>query len=123
MKTKSTSAMQPNWPSAGSCEDLRQHWYEPLLPHERRQPCAAIAAEMKRLCLRLGVIGRLVATGFAIWAKRARSRRELAQLDEYALSDIGLTRADILREMSKPFWRGYPVASSADLQPTNRRVS
>ena len=36
--------------------------------------------------------------------QRQRSRRQLAALDQYALKDIGLSRADALFEASKPFW-------------------
>ena len=39
------------------------------------------------------------------WAERSRERAQLAELDDRALADIGLTRADVLRESSKPFWR------------------
>jgi uncharacterized protein YjiS (DUF1127 family) len=38
--------------------------------------------------------------------RRARSRAELAALDERTLRDIGLTRADVWAELDKPFWRG-----------------
>lgn len=41
----------------------------------------------------------------AVWAQRARTRRELAALDERLLQDIGLRRGDALHEASKPFWR------------------
>lgn len=37
--------------------------------------------------------------------ERQRTRRALALLDEAALSDIGLTRAEALRESARPFWR------------------
>lgn len=40
------------------------------------------------------------------WRRRARGRRELAQLPDRELRDIGLTRDDVMRECSKPFWRG-----------------
>jgi uncharacterized protein YjiS (DUF1127 family) len=36
--------------------------------------------------------------------QRARSRYELMTLDDHALSDIGLTRADASNEAGKPFW-------------------
>jgi uncharacterized protein YjiS (DUF1127 family) len=39
------------------------------------------------------------------WRKRAASRRELANLDDRLLHDIGLTRTDAERELMKPFWR------------------
>lgn len=38
------------------------------------------------------------------WQDRARSRRQLANLDEYLLRDIGISRADMAREVGKPFW-------------------
>ena len=39
------------------------------------------------------------------WHERAVTRRELAEMDEHLLHDIGLTRGDVLREAGKPFWR------------------
>ena len=46
-----------------------------------------------------------VLTEFAAWQNRARQRRHLAGLDDYMLRDIGLSRADVHREISKPVWR------------------
>ncbi len=43
--------------------------------------------------------------GFLAWYLNAQSRRLLAELDDHALKDIGLSRADVARECSKPFWR------------------
>ena len=40
-----------------------------------------------------------------IWRDRAATRRELAQYDDRALKDIGLSRAEAYRETSKRFWR------------------
>lgn len=39
------------------------------------------------------------------WYVRWQERRELASLDQRALDDIGLSRGDVLTEISKPFWR------------------
>ncbi|GAB4358908.1 MAG: hypothetical protein Kow006_27670 [Gammaproteobacteria bacterium] len=39
------------------------------------------------------------------WQERAKERRALLALDDRLLRDIGLSRADALREGSKPFWR------------------
>ena len=39
------------------------------------------------------------------WRRRAHGRTALARLDDRMLRDIGLTRADALREIDKPFWR------------------
>lgn len=39
------------------------------------------------------------------WQKRARYRYEFATLDERALKDIGVSRAERDWEVAKPFWR------------------
>jgi len=38
------------------------------------------------------------------WLSRARSRRELADLNDDQLRDVGLNREMIRREVEKPFW-------------------
>ena len=40
-----------------------------------------------------------------LWHQRVRQRRQLACLSDRMLRDIGLTRADVFAESSKPFWR------------------
>lgn len=40
-----------------------------------------------------------------LWHERAVQRRHLRDLDTRALFDIGLSRADVLHECAKPFWR------------------
>jgi uncharacterized protein YjiS (DUF1127 family) len=40
-----------------------------------------------------------------IWHERSRQRRDLAQLSDHMLRDIGLSRADVWSECEKPFWR------------------
>jgi uncharacterized protein YjiS (DUF1127 family) len=42
---------------------------------------------------------------FVAWEERVRSRRRLAALDDRALRDIGLNRADVWVETRKPFWK------------------
>jgi uncharacterized protein YjiS (DUF1127 family) len=37
--------------------------------------------------------------------RRGRQRRDLAALSEHSLRDIGLSRADVELEVSKPIWR------------------
>jgi uncharacterized protein YjiS (DUF1127 family) len=39
------------------------------------------------------------------WHARARQRRQLLSLSDHMLRDLGLTRADVMAEASKPFWR------------------
>jgi len=40
-----------------------------------------------------------------LWQRRSTMRSRLQQFDERLLRDSGLTRAQVLREMQKPFWR------------------
>ncbi len=37
--------------------------------------------------------------------ERQRQRQALLKLDDRMLSDIGVSRADVERESSKPFWK------------------
>ncbi|WP_030129621.1 DUF1127 domain-containing protein [Pseudomonas sp. QTF5] len=37
--------------------------------------------------------------------ERARTRRLLGQLNDQQLSDLGISHADRLNEVDKPFWR------------------
>jgi uncharacterized protein YjiS (DUF1127 family) len=39
------------------------------------------------------------------WLERSRQRRQLGQLSDYMLRDIGLTRIDAWAEAKKPFWQ------------------
>ncbi len=40
-----------------------------------------------------------------LWAERAGQRHRLAELNDHMLRDIGLTRADVMAETTKPFWQ------------------
>lgn len=40
------------------------------------------------------------------WLERVQERRALASLSDSQLKDVGLSRADISREIDKSFWRG-----------------
>jgi uncharacterized protein YjiS (DUF1127 family) len=39
------------------------------------------------------------------WAERARQRRQLAELDERLLQDVGISRAQAMAEAGKAFWQ------------------
>jgi uncharacterized protein YjiS (DUF1127 family) len=39
------------------------------------------------------------------WKAVSRQRRQLAQLDDHLLADIGLSKEQVESEVSKPFWR------------------
>ena len=49
------------------------------------------------------------AIGFAVlvtkWSVRKRTRRQLTQLTQYQLRDIGLHREQAMREGTLPFWK------------------
>jgi uncharacterized protein YjiS (DUF1127 family) len=42
---------------------------------------------------------------FLAWQERSHQRQQLGQLSDGMLADIGLSRADVDLEVSKPFWR------------------
>lgn len=44
-------------------------------------------------------------TALLLWQQRARTRRQLAQLDERLLADAGISAAERNVELAKPFWR------------------
>ncbi len=46
----------------------------------------------------------LLAT-LSLWYQRARSRRQLARLDERLLADVGISPSERQAELDKPFWR------------------
>jgi len=42
---------------------------------------------------------------FLLWLARSHQRRDLENLSDAALRDIGLTRLDVEQEVAKPFWQ------------------
>ncbi len=71
------------------------------------QGSAGVAIPNPRLPLsRLGGRNKLVALiqRLVAWQRRMAERYTLAELDDFLLEDIGLTRADVARELRKPFW-------------------
>ncbi len=70
------------------------------------QGSAGVAIPNPRLPVsRFGV--RTVVTLFqrlVAWQRRMAERYTLADLDDSVLEDIGLTRADVARELRRPFW-------------------
>ena len=55
---------------------------------------------------------------FSRWFTLARERRALAQLDERALHDMGLSRADAEEEARRPFWE----EGARDPRPVRRPI-
>ena len=52
----------------------------------------------------------------------AEQRRKLALLDEQALHDLGLSRADVQRECARPFWDD-PLSRPLSARAANPPVS
>jgi uncharacterized protein YjiS (DUF1127 family) len=67
---------------------------------------SARQAGLGRFPLRPLLAVRAVAWSVLSFRERMEQRRGLMQLNDRLLEDIGLTRADVDWECSKPFWRG-----------------
>jgi uncharacterized protein YjiS (DUF1127 family) len=48
---------------------------------------------------------KFIVDGVREWLRRSNDRYALTQLSERQLHDIGLDRAQVLSEATKPFWR------------------
>lgn len=69
-------------------------------------------ADRLELSTAVTAIPSLVARGTArafetllVWQERASERSNLAGLSDHSLKDMGLSRADVAQEITKPFWR------------------
>jgi uncharacterized protein YjiS (DUF1127 family) len=69
-------------------------------------PCRPARPTRARGDLPLGRALRAALARLAVWAERHRQRRALLELSDHLLKDLGLSRADALREGGQPFWRG-----------------
>lgn len=65
-----------------------------------------VFGEQRRIGIARGLrrLTREVTTIVLVWHERARQRRQLQQLSDRMLQDLGLTRADVEHEASKPPW-------------------
>jgi uncharacterized protein YjiS (DUF1127 family) len=69
-----------------------------------RKPFLAIVA-FERLAIFIETLPDRMVEQFYIWQRRTIDRHHLRQLNDRTLVDIGLDRADIVREAKKPFWQ------------------
>ena len=53
---------------------------------------------------RSGLFAQLRET-FRIWRRRQHDRRQLAEMTDRDLHDVGLSWSDVVLEAEKPFWR------------------
>jgi uncharacterized protein YjiS (DUF1127 family) len=58
----------------------------------------------RKACMGLGHLLSRIWMQLQRWWELAEQRRKLALLDEYALHDLGLSRADAICESERPFW-------------------
>ena len=65
-----------------------------------KQTASAVAALVTAL---VNLPERAVATAIT-WQQRVNERQHLRDLDDRMLSDMGLSRADVDKEVAKPFW-------------------
>lgn len=79
---------------------FRRYWKkEDVMNH--LQDVSAITVNRSARFSRL----RRLVRDFCQRLERVRTRRLLAQLDARDLADLGLSHADRLNELEKPFWR------------------
>ena len=67
-------------------------------------PHSPLASRIGRAPSRSGFIAAIV-DRVIDWQERARSRVLLGRLDDRMLRDMGVSRADVGFEVTKPFWR------------------
>ncbi|WP_428239779.1 DUF1127 domain-containing protein [Gynuella sp.] len=39
------------------------------------------------------------------WNKNYRQRKQLMEIPDFLLKDMGITKTDLYREIQKPFWK------------------
>jgi uncharacterized protein YjiS (DUF1127 family) len=72
------------------------------------QPLAGLTGGLRRHAPAhdgLRQAGRRLRATLHEWRRRSRERAELAELDDRALLDIGLSRADAEFLANRPFWK------------------
>ena len=64
----------------------------------------AVVAVGRARGLRPVAVMRSIGLQLYRWWQLAEQRRRLAILDDAALKDLGLSRADVIQESERPFW-------------------
>ena len=64
-----------------------------------------ISAALYALVQRIEAAATKVQKTMAIWMSRATDRRQLEEMSDRMLTDIGLTRVEVETEASKNFWQ------------------
>ena len=66
--------------------------------------CVSEIYSCRPLVLKYRSLFRAVGKIVSMWTFRYQQRRELEDLDEQVLRDIGINREQALKEARKPFW-------------------
>ena len=72
---------------------------------ECRAPVAADRGTLSGLAAGISAAATAIVGTLLAWQERSRQRHQLRGLSGHLLKDLGLDRADVSREASKPFWR------------------
>ncbi|HEX6978028.1 MAG TPA: DUF1127 domain-containing protein [Alphaproteobacteria bacterium] len=70
----------------------------------RREDLSRTPPRLAALLHKLHAVILRGAIAVCTWQARATERAHLAELSDRLLKDVGLSRADIEREVQKPFW-------------------
>jgi uncharacterized protein YjiS (DUF1127 family) len=81
-----------------------RHDTPPALPEDHSMPTRTPILSQALRPDRLRRAFALLAGWLRACAERGAQRRALAELDDYRLRDIGLTRAEARIEAARPFW-------------------
>jgi uncharacterized protein YjiS (DUF1127 family) len=72
---------------------------------ERQQNAMSVGVEALRLALDTSKQHLSSALAqLSRWRRLSKDRAELARMSDARLRDIGLSRADVLKEAARPFW-------------------
>ncbi len=66
----------------------------------------AVAGHRRPLIGLVAGLPRRLLDTLLLWQERVSQRRQLMQMDERLLKDIGVSRVQARAEFDKPFWRG-----------------
>jgi uncharacterized protein YjiS (DUF1127 family) len=89
-------------------DSLYEHCLEagpPAAAARRRTFAQTVLARTVGLSWALKARAEQALSRMLTWQDRRVGRQLLRSMSDRALHDIGLTRADVLRETRKPFWR------------------
>ena len=76
----------------------------PVSPLAAQRAAGSQSSGLQRFLAPIGEACTNAVVCLLTWQARTSERQHLHSLDPYMLKDIGLSRGDVLREVSKPFW-------------------